>query len=85
MLELVPKSGGAVRTPRFQDLRVRPKLIVLHNLFFFVLAGAVYYAVIPLVEEYVANARQREAEILGWQFLERREALPFGELEADEG
>ena len=41
-------------------------------------------AVIPLVEEYVANARQREAEILGGQFLERREALPFGELQADD-
>lgn len=31
----------------FGHLKIRPKLIVLHNLFFLVLAGAVYLALIP--------------------------------------
>lgn len=72
--------GSGVKPPKFRDLRVRPKLIVLHNVFFFILACAVYYSVIPLVEEYVATSRQREAVLLGDVFLDRMEALPFGAL-----
>ncbi len=78
MLQLVPSSTP--RPPRFKDLRVRPKLIVLHNAFFFILACAVYYSVIPLVEEYVNTSRQREAVLLGEAFLQRREPLPSGDV-----
>lgn len=39
----------------FGDLKVRPKLMVLHNLFFLVLAGAAYFSLIPLFEKQVAD------------------------------
>ena len=45
---------------RFGDLKVRPKLMVLHNLFFLVLACAVYAALMPLFQQLVANAEERE-------------------------
>ena len=51
-----------VRT--FGDLRVRPKLIVLHNLFFLVLTCAAYFSLIPLFDQQVRDARQREERIL---------------------
>ncbi len=50
MASLVPKT---VEAPRFRDLRVRLKLMILHNLFFLVLTAGVYYSVIPLVQEQV--------------------------------
>ncbi len=78
--EIAVVVGSRVKPPKFRDLRVRPKLIVLHNAFFFILACAVYYSVIPLVEEYVATSRQREAVLLGDIFLDRMEVLPFGAL-----
>jgi hypothetical protein len=68
--------GSRVKPPKFRDLRVRPKLIVLHNVFFLILACAVYYSVIPLVEEYVATSRQQEAALLGAVFLAQRTDLP---------
>ena len=49
-MSLVPASA---KPPRFRDLRIRLKLMVLHNAFFFVLASAVYYSVIPLVEQHL--------------------------------
>ncbi len=58
MPSLVPKS---VETPRFRDLRVRAKLMILHNIFFLVLTGGVYYSVIPLVENQVQSERQAGA------------------------
>lgn len=76
--EIEVAAGSRVKPPKFRDLRVRPKLIVLHNAFFLILACAVYYSVIPLVEEYVATSRQREASLLGQVFLERRSDLPAG-------
>ena len=48
----------------FGNLKVRPKLMVLHNLFFLVLASAAYFSLIPLFEKQVADAREREAAIL---------------------
>jgi len=48
----------------FGDLRVRPKLIVLHNLFFLVLTCAAYFSLIPLFDQQVRDARQREERIL---------------------
>jgi len=46
--------GGVARL--FGDLKIRPKLMVLHNLFFLVLSFAVYFAVIPVVEQEVRQA-----------------------------
>lgn len=48
----------------FGDLKVRPKLMVLHNLFFLVLACATYFTLIPLYEKQVADAQSREVQIL---------------------
>jgi len=48
----------------FGNLKVRPKLMVLHNLFFLVLAGAAYFSLIPLFEKQEAEARAREVAIL---------------------
>lgn len=48
----------------FGNLRVRPKLMVLHNLFFLLLAGVVYFTLIPPFEELVSDARAREVSIL---------------------
>ena len=35
----------------FGNLKVRPKLMVLHNLFFLVLTTAAYFSLIPLYEQ----------------------------------
>ena len=40
----------------FGNLKVRPKLMVLHNLFFLVLACAAYFSLIPLFEKQEADA-----------------------------
>lgn len=53
---------------RFSDLRVRPKLMVLHNLFFLILTLAVYFSLIPLVEERLAAARTREISLIWTSF-----------------
>jgi signal transduction histidine kinase len=41
----------------FGNLKVRPKLMVLHNLFFLVLTIAAYFSLIPLYERVVTDAR----------------------------
>jgi signal transduction histidine kinase len=56
------KNSSAIRF--FGDLKVRPKLMVLHNLFFLVLTCAVYFSLIPLFEKQVADAHAREWTIL---------------------
>jgi signal transduction histidine kinase len=48
----------------FGNLKVRPKLMVLHNLFFLVLACAAYFSLIPLFEKQEADARAREVALL---------------------
>src|SRR6476646_2831387 len=48
----------------FGNLKVRQKLMVLHNLFFLVLTCAAYFSLIPLFERQVAEARGREAAVL---------------------
>ena len=48
----------------FGDLKVRPKLMVLHNLFFLVLTCAAYFSLIPQFEQQVADAHAREVAIL---------------------
>lgn len=49
---------------RFADLKVRPKLIVLHNLFFLILTCAVYFTLIPPFERRVAEARTIEISLI---------------------
>lgn len=56
----------------FGNLRLRPKLLLLHNLFFLILAVAVYFSVIPLFEKRVASAKQREFTLLGQLFADDR-------------
>jgi len=56
------KTSSAVRI--FGDLKVRPKLMVLHNLFFLVLTCSVYFSIIPLFEKQVADAQAKELTIL---------------------
>src|SRR5215469_11929349 len=51
-------------TKLFGNLKVRPKLMVLHNLFFLVLTCAAYFSLIPLFEKLVADARAREVAII---------------------
>ena len=51
-------------TRHFGGLRVRYKLMVLHNLFFFVLSVAVYLSVIPVFSEHIAGAKQRELQMV---------------------
>jgi signal transduction histidine kinase len=50
--------GGVVRL--FGDLKIRPKLMILHNLFFLILSLAVYFALIPVFEQEVRQAEVRE-------------------------
>ncbi|MBI1899081.1 MAG: hypothetical protein HYS04_21485 [Acidobacteria bacterium] len=59
----------------FGDLKVRPKLIVLHNLFFLVLTCAVYFSVIPLFEQRVARAKLIEISLVTQFFSEDRPLL----------
>jgi signal transduction histidine kinase len=49
---------------RFGDLKVRPKLIILHNLFFLILACSVYFALIPSFERRVARAKTIEVSLI---------------------
>ena len=48
----------------FGNLHIRPKLIVLHNLFFLVLGVSVYFAVIPPFERRVASAKTIEISLI---------------------
>lgn len=50
----------------FGNLKIRPKLVILHNLFFLVLAGAVYFSLAPLLDEgAVPRARLTLLAVLG--------------------
>jgi signal transduction histidine kinase len=52
----------------FGRLKVRPKLAVLHNFFFIVLAASVYLSVIPVFSDHIEAARQRELHMLSQLF-----------------
>jgi len=54
--------GFAVRT--FGSLKVRFKLAVLHNIFFFVLAISVYLSVIPPFAQHIDEARDQELHVI---------------------
>ena len=65
----------------FGGLRIRPKFMVLHNLFFLVLGLAIYLALIPLIEERIGAAREHEIAIVTQALASRRmtagEAYPY--------
>jgi signal transduction histidine kinase len=65
----------------FGDLRVRHKLMVLHNVFFLILAAAVYFTLFPLFEQRVTQARERELSLLAAQFAEARPLLRLPGME----
>lgn len=68
-------TNASVRIGKaFGDLRVRPKLVLLHNLFFLFLSVSVYFSVIPVFEDKIASARQRELAIVAQLF---RAELPL--------
>jgi HAMP domain-containing protein len=53
----LPNRNTYSLTRSFGDLKVRLKLIVLHNLFFLVLSSSAYFSLIPLFEQQVAGGR----------------------------
>ncbi|MFN7935304.1 MAG: ATP-binding protein [Bryobacteraceae bacterium] len=70
----VPDSHRAHRSlgRLFGDLKVRLKLIVLHNTFFLILAGVAYFSLIPLFEDGVLTAQLRENSLLVQLFSDER-------------
>jgi two-component system NtrC family sensor kinase len=60
----LPGSKKYIVARTFGNLKVRPKLMVLHNLFFLVLTCSAYFTLIPLFEQQVTVARDREVQIL---------------------
>lgn len=64
----------------FGDLKVRPKLMVLHNVFFVVLASAVYLALIPPFEQQVGRAEARETALVTRLFTEGNPVLQSPEM-----
>lgn len=63
MLHVHAPTGLSPRRA-FDDLRVRPKLVILHNLFFLVLTLSVYFSVIPAFAERINQARTRELQMV---------------------
>src|ERR1700746_3298914 len=49
----------------FGNLKVRPKLMVLHNLFFLVLTTAAYFSLIPLYEQLATDTRAHQVTVSG--------------------
>jgi signal transduction histidine kinase len=76
---LLPRPVREAPTSRigrtFGNLEIRPKLIVLHNLFFLVLSGSVYFAVIPPFERRVAYAKTIEISLINEIFAADRPLL----------
>jgi signal transduction histidine kinase len=62
----------------FSTLKVRPKLVVLHNLFFLLLTVSVYLSVIPVFSENIANARNRELHMVSQIFSADLPLEPLG-------
>jgi len=54
----------------FDGLKVRPKLIILHNVFFAVLAVSVYFSSIPLLSKQLEATRDREVRLYERMFRE---------------
>ncbi|MDP8989736.1 MAG: hypothetical protein M3N41_06615, partial [Acidobacteriota bacterium] len=49
----------------FGNLKVRPKLMVLHNLFFLVLTTAAYFTLIPLYEQLATDTGVHQGIVAG--------------------
>ena len=71
-------NGRPTLVRMFADLKIRPKLMVLHNLFFIVLAAATYFTLIPFYKQQVSSAREREISIITQIF---RLETPLSKLE----
>jgi len=56
----LPNRNTYSLTRSFGNLKVRLKLIVLHNLFFLILSSSAYFSLIPLFEQQVAGGRAPE-------------------------
>jgi signal transduction histidine kinase len=89
----LPKHWNAPRSPveppsglgrRFGDLKVRPKLIVLHNVFFLTLACAVYFTIMPAFERRVSQARAIEIGLITEIFSSDRPPSRLPEVSAYE-
>jgi signal transduction histidine kinase len=83
-----PKGSASIPAPafrvigtRFRDLKIRPKLIVLHNLFFLILAGAVYFSLIPWFEQRVATAKTIEISLITELFAGERSPLQLPKIQ----
>lgn len=76
-LRLAPRVPPVVSELRalpriFGDLRVRPKFMVLHNVFFLILTLSIYFSLVPLVQERVTAAKNREFAIASKALEENR-------------
>jgi signal transduction histidine kinase len=67
-----PRARRTSLDTPFGDLKVRLKLVVLHNFFFFVLTLAVYFTLIPIIRQRIKGARIREAHLVTQLFSEDR-------------
>lgn len=92
-LRLAPRVAPVVSEfaalPRiFGDLRVRPKFMVLHNIFFLVLTLGIYFSLVPVVQERVTAAKNREFAIASRALEENRlgpnMGYPYQEGEAEQ-
>lgn len=66
----IPKRLRSRAFRLFGNLNLRPKLLLLHNVFFLTLGAAVYLSVIPPFEMRVASAKQREFLLLAELFAD---------------
>src|SRR5581483_7892952 len=66
----------------FGGLKVRQKLAILHNIFFFVLAVSVYLSLIPLSASHLEAAREREFRMLSQVFESELPTGGSGDLSA---
>lgn len=71
-----PVPVGLSLKRAFDDLKVRPKLMVLHNLFFLLLGTTVYLAVLPPFERELQFSWSREGQVVRQLFIEGRFANP---------
>ena len=58
-----PRHPGRIGRA-FGNLKVRLKLVVLHNFLFLLLAAATYLTLIPIFEQRVEGARAREGSLV---------------------
>lgn len=68
---------------RFNGLKVRYKLMIFHNLFFLLLAGSVWFKLIPLIESAARDERSHDLQLIQQLLVAR--GSPSNELERKEG